>query len=170
MAKVVSIKCSNLIKAQRYGMDGDIYICFPFNTRCGIWGSFWLSTAVDYDLPWGLAGACYFPIVDSFYDCVRFGILGILQRVKVRALRGVSCWLFVFDKQSWTNKKQEEEIRCPDDEDHTCPKERDGLWLAECNDNITAFLLCPFPCAISGVEGMEEGWRRVEGKRTHRAA
>lgn len=127
---------------------GDINICFPFNTRCGIWGSFWLSTAADYDLPWGLAGVCYFPIVDSFYNCVRFGILGILQRVKVRALRGVSCWLFVFDKQSWTNKKQEEEIRCPDDEDHTCPKELDGLWLAECNDNITAFLLYPFFCAI----------------------
>lgn len=78
MAKVVSIKCSTLIKAQRYGVT----------PRCGIWGSFRLSTEAGYDLPWGLAGACYFPVVDSVCDCVRFGMLGILHRVNVRALRG----------------------------------------------------------------------------------
>lgn len=33
-----------------------IRMCFHFNTRCGIWGCFRVSTAADYDLLHALTG------------------------------------------------------------------------------------------------------------------
>ena len=71
------------------------------------------------------------PVIDSFFDCMTLGILGTFQRVyKCQGpercgglLVVVGCDLW-FVKQLCTKEKQEEkEIRYPDSEDQTCPKE-----------------------------------------------
>jgi hypothetical protein len=57
-----------------------LFECFCFNPRCGIWGCFSLSTAIDYDWLVFLEGAWLLPAASSL-------ISGTLERINARALR-----------------------------------------------------------------------------------
>jgi hypothetical protein len=72
--------------------------CFRFTPRCGMWGCFRLSTAVDCDLPHACSSQdLVLSPADSFCNCVTFGILGTFQRVYTcwGSKRLVGCWLVV---------------------------------------------------------------------------
>ena len=102
-------------------------MCFHFNPRCGVRGCFRLSTA-DYDLPRSLVGMIL-PAADSkmwFCDVWNSGdfsesvqMLRTLEAGKVGVAVAGCCWSPLV-KEICTNQK-EEEIRCPDCEDQTCP-------------------------------------------------
>jgi hypothetical protein len=72
-------------------------IWFCFNPRCGIWGSFRLSTTADYDLPHALAGTwfCQLQIVSATVWHLEFW--GLFRGYcNARAWRDrVGCWLVV---------------------------------------------------------------------------
>jgi hypothetical protein len=53
----------------------------------------------------------------------RAPIDGLLLAVVGCLVVGVCCWLWYVKKLYAEKKQQEEEIRCPDGEDQTCPKE-----------------------------------------------
>lgn len=64
------------------------------------------------------------PVADSFCECVMLGILGTFQ-LEMLGPREVDCWSWIA-KRLCARKKQQEEIRCLDSEDHC-----QGIWQQE---------------------------------------
>lgn len=145
--------------------------CCHFNPRCGIWDCFRLSTAADNGLPHACSSqALILSPAYSFCDCVTVGILGTSRG----AVRGwwvlVGWWLqFVKCVQRGSRRMGVMQLKIrPAPRDFSVIS-RSGLrTLLRVSFLPLPFFFLFYPALRVG--RVENGWRRVEGKRTHNLA